>query len=91
MFRERSDVTGEPSGLPCGRQGTAKFVATLLPKVNFAKMRFAKLPLFTNIDITGGMKPLMQEFMAFRADTFTCQAFENLRLNSLYITKNGKS
>ncbi|MPC60335.1 hypothetical protein E2C01_054378 [Portunus trituberculatus] len=24
-FRERSDVTGEPCGSPCGRQGTAKF------------------------------------------------------------------
>ncbi|MPC23083.1 hypothetical protein E2C01_016121 [Portunus trituberculatus] len=24
-FRERFDVTGEPHGLPCGRQGTTKF------------------------------------------------------------------
>ncbi|MPC33650.1 hypothetical protein E2C01_027007 [Portunus trituberculatus] len=49
----RSDVTRELRGSPCDNQGTAKFefkspsvhswsVATLPPKLNFAKLRFAK-------------------------------------------------
>ena len=60
-LRERFDVTREPCGSPCGRQRTAKFefkspsvhswfMATLPPKVNFAKLGFAKCGglLYTN-------------------------------------------
>ncbi|MPC24706.1 hypothetical protein E2C01_017794 [Portunus trituberculatus] len=53
MLRERSDVTREPCDSLCSHQGTASLnsncqactrwsVATLPPKVNFAKLRFTK-------------------------------------------------